>query len=49
LTLTQAFNALGTTIAPYFGALFILNDEPYRVDETLTTFINPVAAYKTSI
>ena len=44
LTLTQAFNALGTTIAPYFGALFILNDEPYRVDETLTTFINPVAS-----
>ena len=24
LTLTQAFNSLGTTIAPYFGALFIL-------------------------
>jgi len=25
LTLTQAFNSLGTTIAPYFGSLFILN------------------------
>jgi FHS family L-fucose permease-like MFS transporter len=25
LTMTQAFNALGTTIAPFFGALFILN------------------------
>jgi FHS family L-fucose permease-like MFS transporter len=24
LTMTQAFNSLGTTIAPYFGALFIL-------------------------
>lgn len=26
LTLTQAFNSLGTTIAPYLGALFILNE-----------------------
>jgi FHS family L-fucose permease-like MFS transporter len=26
LTLTQAFNSLGTTLAPYFGALFILNN-----------------------
>ena len=26
LTMTQAFNALGTTIAPYFGALLILNE-----------------------
>ncbi len=25
LTLTQAFNSLGTTIAPYFGAFFILS------------------------
>jgi len=25
LTLTQAFNALGTTVAPFFGALLILN------------------------
>jgi len=24
LTMTQAFNSLGTTVAPYFGALFIL-------------------------
>lgn len=26
LTLTQAFNSLGTTIAPFFGALLILNE-----------------------
>ncbi|MFQ3192030.1 MAG: FHS family L-fucose permease-like MFS transporter [Paraglaciecola sp.] len=26
LTMTQAFNSLGTTIAPYFGALLILNE-----------------------
>ncbi len=26
LTLTQAFNSLGTTLAPYFGALFILEN-----------------------
>jgi len=26
LTMTQAFNSFGTTVAPYFGALLILND-----------------------
>lgn len=26
LTMTQAFNSLGTTVAPYLGALFILNE-----------------------
>jgi len=26
LTLTQAFNSLGTTVAPFFGALLILNE-----------------------
>jgi len=26
LTMTQAFNALGTTVAPFFGALLILNN-----------------------
>ncbi len=26
LTMTQAFNSLGTTVAPYFGALLILNE-----------------------
>jgi FHS family L-fucose permease-like MFS transporter len=31
LTLTQAFNSLGTTIAPYLGALFILNEATEQV------------------
>lgn len=31
LTLTQAFNSLGTTIAPYLGALFILNEAAHAV------------------
>ncbi len=32
LTLTQAFNSLGTTIAPFFGALLILNHAADLVD-----------------
>lgn len=33
LTLTQAFNSLGTTLAPYFGALFILSTAVKSADE----------------
>jgi FHS family L-fucose permease-like MFS transporter len=33
LTMTQAFNSLGTTIAPYFGALFILSAAVKTADE----------------
>lgn len=33
LTLTQAFNSLGTTIAPYLGALFILSATIKNTDE----------------
>jgi FHS family L-fucose permease-like MFS transporter len=33
LNLTQAFNSLGTTIAPYFGALVILSAAPMALDE----------------
>ncbi len=33
LTLTQAFNSLGTTLAPYFGALFILSNAVKSADE----------------
>jgi len=33
LTLTQAFNSLGTTIAPYLGALFILATAVKTADE----------------
>jgi MFS transporter, FHS family, L-fucose permease len=31
LTMTQAFNSLGTTVAPYLGALFILNEAAHSM------------------
>jgi len=34
LTMTQAFNALGTTLAPYFGALLILNEVTHSMSAT---------------
>lgn len=33
LNLTQAFNSLGTFLAPFFGALFILSAAPKSMDE----------------
>jgi MFS transporter, FHS family, L-fucose permease len=33
LNLTQAFNSLGTTVAPYLGSLFILSAAPKTMDE----------------
>jgi MFS transporter, FHS family, L-fucose permease len=33
LNLTQAFNSLGTTIAPFFGSLLILSSAPKTMDE----------------
>jgi MFS transporter, FHS family, L-fucose permease len=33
LNLTQAFNSLGTTVAPYFGSLFILSAAPKTTEE----------------
>ena len=33
LNLTQAFNSLGTTVAPYFGGLFILTTTMLSLDE----------------
>lgn len=33
LNLAQAFNSFGTTIAPIFGAMFILSDKIYTSDE----------------
>jgi FHS family L-fucose permease-like MFS transporter len=33
LNLTQAFNSLGTTIAPYLGGIFILSAAPKSMDE----------------
>ena len=34
LTMTQAFNSLGTTVAPYLGALFILNEAANSMSNT---------------
>ena len=36
LNLTQAFNSLGTTIAPYFGSLLILTTAVKTADELKT-------------
>jgi FHS family L-fucose permease-like MFS transporter len=33
LNLAQAFNSLGTTLAPYFGSLFILSATPKSMEE----------------
>jgi FHS family L-fucose permease-like MFS transporter len=33
LTMTQAFNALGTTVAPFFGAYLILNEAAGAISE----------------
>jgi FHS family L-fucose permease-like MFS transporter len=33
LNLTQAFNSLGTTVAPYFGSLLILSTAPLAIDQ----------------
>jgi FHS family L-fucose permease-like MFS transporter len=33
LNLTQAFNSLGTTIAPYLGSLFILSAAPLAIEQ----------------
>lgn len=34
LTMTQAFNSLGTTVAPYLGALFILNEATHSIGQS---------------
>jgi len=34
LTLTQAFNSVGTTIAPYFGSILILSNLPREVTDS---------------
>ena len=46
LNLTQAFNSLGTTIAPYFGSLLILTTAVKTADELKTTNFADVEAYK---
>lgn len=46
LTMTQAFNSLGTTIAPYFGALFILSAAVKTADEIRLLNAGDLSAYQ---
>jgi len=46
LTMTQAFNSLGTTIAPYFGALFILATAVKTADEIKLLNTDELSAYQ---
>lgn len=48
LTLTQAFNALGTTIAPYFGTLLILSTAVKSTAEIQQLGAEALAAYQTA-
>lgn len=46
LTMTQAFNSLGTTLAPYFGALFILTTAVKTPDEISRLNADALSAYQ---
>lgn len=46
LNLTQAFNSLGTTIAPYVGGLFILSTAPKSMDEIRQMSSEVLHAYR---
>jgi MFS transporter, FHS family, L-fucose permease len=46
LNLTQAFNSLGTTIAPYFGSLFILSAAPKTREEMRRLSAEALQAYR---
>ena len=46
LTITQAFNSLGTTIAPYFGALLILATAVKSTDEISRLNANELSVYQ---
>jgi MFS transporter, FHS family, L-fucose permease len=46
LNLTQAFKSLGTTIAPYFGSLFILTAAPKSMDEVRRMSAQALEAYR---
>ncbi len=48
LTLTQAFNSLGTTIAPYLGTLFILATAVKTADEIKLLNADELSAYQTA-
>ena len=46
LTMTQAFNSLGTAIAPYFGALLILSTAVKSVEEIKLLNTDELSAYQ---
>ncbi len=46
LNLAQAFNSLGTTIAPYIGGLFILSTAPKSMDEIRQMSSDVLQAYR---
>ena len=46
LNLAQAFNSLGTTIAPYVGGLFILSAAPKTMDEIRQMSSDVLQAYR---
>lgn len=46
LTMTQAFNSLGTTLAPYFGALLILSVAVKSADEVKLLNVGELASYQ---
>src|SRR5271154_2759260 len=46
LNLAQAFNSLGTTIAPYIGGLFILSAAPKSADEIRQMSADVLQAYR---
>jgi len=46
LTLTQAFNSLGTTLAPFFGSLLILSAVVMNADQLQQLDVTQLAAYQ---
>lgn len=46
LNLTQAFNSLGTTLAPYFGALLILSNSVKSTDELASLNTEQLSVYQ---
>ena len=48
LTMTQAFNSLGTTIAPYFGSLVILSAAVKTAEDIKLLDANQLSSYQTA-
>ncbi|MEQ1636297.1 MAG: sugar MFS transporter [Methylococcales bacterium] len=48
LTLTQAFNSLGTTLAPYFGSLFILSTTVKSIDDLKSLSPESLSIYQSA-